>query len=185
MKDLVAASRYAQAVFEIAYAAKEDQAVEDELQSFSQALKAAPELEAFLMNPSFSLAQKTASIAKIYPKAKSPSAKILASFLPTLLKKGRFPLIHEIADAYKRISDLAQGEAIADVTTAVPLAPAAEARLLPALEKAIGAKIVLRKKVDPALVGGITVRVRNKVFDGSVLGQLKRLKSELTQKQSL
>lgn len=183
MHDPVAANRYAQALFEIALQAGQDQAVEDELQALSEALKKSPQIEKTLLNPSFTLDQRKKALERLYAGSGAVS-RVMTGFLSVLIEKGRFPLVHAIADAYKRIADTAQGESVAEVTSAAPLDAAFEARLVPALQKAIGTKIALKKSVDPSLVGGISVRVRNKVFDGSVRGQLERLKKELTQREA-
>lgn len=182
MQEFIAANRYAQALFEIARGMGKDQAVEDELEAFSAALRSKPEIEKFLLNPSFTAADKKRLLDRLYAhdEGRSSVARVMADFYSILLEKGRFTLVHEIAVAYKRISDLAQGEGVAEVSTTTPLSATVETRLVAALERMTGEKIVLKKKTDPALVGGITVRLRNKFFDGSVAGHLERLKTELT-----
>ena len=185
MKDTVVANRYAQALFEIARELEQDQAVEDELQALSEALKNASVLEKALLNPAFTIDNKKKIIKRLYSRQTSREvARLMTGFLSVLIEKSRFPLVHAIVESYKRIADVAQGESIAEVTSATPLQAAVEARLVPALERAIGTKITLNKKVDASLLGRLSVRVRNKVFDGSVRGQLDRLKKELTQKEA-
>lgn len=178
MNDQLAANRYAQAAFEIAQAQKCDQEIEDELQSLSVALKANPALEKKLLSPSLAIGDKQKIAAGIYKS--SPNRTIMLGLLSVMFEKGRFLLIHDIAESYKRISDLAQGEGLAEITTAVALDPAKEKELAARLEKISSSKLVLKKTVDPSLLGGVIVKIRNKVFDGSVRGSLDRMKKELT-----
>lgn len=185
MQDTVAAGRYAQALFDLAREMEEDQAVEDELDALSEALKKAPVLERMLMNPALTLDQKKRIFERLYGHQGSPEVtRLMSGFLAVLIEKSRFTLIHAVAESYKRIADAAQGESVAEVTSSVSLSAAEEARLVPTLERVIGTKILIKKTVDPALLGGLLVRVRNKIFDGSVRGQLDRLRKELTQKEA-
>lgn len=183
MNDRLAANRYAQAAFEIAHAERRDQEVEDELQSLSASLKANPALEKKLLSPNLSLDEKKAIVKALY--AASPNRKIMTGILSVIFEKGRFSLIHEVAEGFKRISDLSQGEGLAEIVTAVPLDPAKEKAMAQKLESIAGCKLVIQKSVDPSLIGGVTVKIRNKVFDGSVRGNLDRLKKELTQIKSV
>jgi F-type H+-transporting ATPase subunit delta len=183
MNDRLAANRYAQAAFEIAHAERRDQEIEDELGSLSASLKANPALEKKLLSPNLSLAGKKAVAAALY--AGSPNKKIMTGILSVIFEKGRFSLIHDVAEAYKRISDLSQGEGLAEITTAVPLDAAKEKEMTACLEALAGCKLVVQKTVDPSLIGGVKVKIRNKVYDGSVRGNLDRLQKELTNIKSV
>ena len=107
----------------------------------------------------------------------------LLDFFTVLFEKNRFVLIHEISKSFKRIADEAQGQGIAEIRSAVALTPENEQKIVRQLEKIAGYKIKVKKEVDPSLVGGVVVKIKNKIIDGSVQFQINRLKKELTTNQ--
>jgi F-type H+-transporting ATPase subunit delta len=110
---------------------------------------------------------------------------ILLNFFLVLFEKNRFYLIHEIAVHFKRVSDEAQGQGVAEISTAVPLKADAQAAIVNRLEKIAGYKITVRNKVDPSLIGGVMVKVRNKVIDDTVAAKILSIRKELTTSQSI
>lgn len=178
MKDLLAAQRYAQALFELTRPARLDEAVEAELVALSQALKKEPGIEAFLLNPRLRLEEKKRFLARLYASSGGTS-KVLNGFFALLFEKHRFHLVHEIAVAYKKIADEAQGQALAEIKSAAPLSPEQEKALVAKLEKVAGRALTVRKAVDPSLIGGVAVRIGHRVLDGSVRRGLDRLRQEL------
>ncbi len=180
MKDLLAANRYAQALFEVARTIHKDVEMEEELSSFSKALRSSPDLEKFLRSPYFKNEEKRKLLQKIYQKKTEGVQDILLNFFTILLEKNRFNLIHEIGESFKRIADTERGIGVAEIKTAVPLGPAAEQAIISRLEKIAGYKILVKKEVNPAIIGGVYVKIRNKVLDGTVKHKLEILKKELT-----
>lgn len=181
MKDVLAAGRYARALFEIARASGKDQDIEDALETFSKALLSAPAVEKVFRNPELTKETKIGWIGKVYP-SKSQEAEVdalLRKFYSLLIKKGRFDLIHEIAREYKIISDKAQGESTALIQSAAPLSTEKIASIVSRLERFTGDKIVRKHEIRPELIGGVLVRIGNRVFDGSVKHKIDRLKREL------
>jgi F-type H+-transporting ATPase subunit delta len=73
----------------------------------------------------------------------------------------------------------AQGIAIADVTTAEPLDEAGQAVVREQLSKMVGRDVQLRLTTDPAIIGGIVARIGDQLIDGSVINQLRRLRTRL------
>ena len=185
MKDLLVASRYAQALFEIARVTHKDEEIEAELEAFSLALKKAPELEKFFKNPQLDLEQKRNSLTRIYQVRNHEVHGILLNFFMVLFEKRRFYLIHEITSSFKRIADEARGQGIAQIKTAVPLDAYLEAAIVSRLEKMAGYKIRVQKEVDPLLIGGVVVRLKNKIFNGSVQHKIDLLTKELTKVRAI
>lgn len=175
-----AAHRYAAALFEIARLVHKDQVIEEELEAFSKALKKEPDTEKFLLDPRLSVQQKRVMLLKIYQERNHEIYEQLLDFFTLLFEKDRFALIHNIAVEFKRISDEAQGRGTAEIVSAAPLKPEKEAVIVAGLEKLAGYKIELSKKLDPALVGGVVVRYKNKIIDGSVHHKIQMMKQELT-----
>ena len=178
-RDLTAATRYAQALFEIARLMHRDEVIESELESFSKSLKAKPEIERFLNNPYFRVEQKRAFLTRLYQERREPVYEQLLNFFMVLLEKNRFHLIHEITLEFKRIADEAQGQGVAEIHTAVPLDPKTETEIVSRLEKIAGYKITVKREINPSLLGGVAVRVKNKIIDGSLRHRLDAMKKEL------
>ena len=185
MKDLLAAGRYARALFEISRLTHRDEEIEAELESFSAALKKTPALETFFNNPRLSIEQKRKFLMKVYPTGNHETYETLLNFFMVLFKKQRFYLIHEIAAGFKKIADEAQGQGTAEIKTAAPLDAGSEAAIVSRLEKMAGYKITVKKSLDPALIGGVVIKLKNKILDGSVKHRLHLLTGELTKLKTI
>ena len=184
-KDLLAAQRYARALFEIAMELHQDQAIETEFESISTAFKQTPGIEKFLANPALKIDEKRKLLQRIYQERNHEIYEVLLNFLTILFEKNRFYLIHDIAVYFKKIADEARGQGLAEICSASLLKPDAEKKIVNRLEKIAGYKITVKSTVDPALIGGVVVKVRNKVIDDSVKTKIGLIKKELTKIQSI
>ncbi len=82
-----------------------------------------------------------------------------------------------IVDALEEKIEEAQNLVRAEVTGAVPLAPDLRTSLHQALEARLGRTVVLKEKLDPELLGGLLVRVGDRLFDGTVRTRLRKLRA--------
>jgi len=184
-KDLLASHRYAQAMFEIAREAGEDEYVEAQLGALSDALKSAPGIERSLANPALGPAEKRRIMDRIFTGKGSKMDTQLVRFLLLLFQKNRFYLIHDVSAHFRKIADEAQGQGIAEIRSAAPLKPEQRAAIVSRIEKISGKKMVVEATVDESLIGGVIVKVGNKVIDDSARTKLGNLKKELTKIQSI
>ena len=106
----------------------------------------------------------------------SPKALNLARLL---VAKGRTGEAAEVERAFNRMADEFEGIIDAHVTTAVELDPDQLAKIEQKLSTSLRATVRTTTRVDPAILGGMIVRVGDRVFDGSVRTRLKRLRQEL------
>ena len=185
VKDLLAAQRYARALFEIAREMHKDEEIEAELETLSAAMKADPAIERFLSNPGLGLEDKKKFLGRLYQERKHEFYEILLHFFLVLFEKNRFYLIHDIAVEFKRVADEAQGQGVAEIRSAMALKSEAQQAIVNRLEKIAGYKITVKSVVDPALIGGVAVKVRNKVIDDTVSNKIQMIKKELTKIQSI
>ena len=194
-KDLLASHRYAQAIFEIAREAGEDEYVESELEALSQALKSTPGIERFLGNPAVGQAEKRRIIERIFSAqggsasdGKGKGSKMdetLIRFLLLLFAKGRFYLIHDIAVHFRKVADESQGQGVVEIRSAMPLKPEHQAAIVSRIEKISGKKMTVHAQVDESLIGGVVVKIGNKVIDDSTRTKIGNFKKELTKIQSI
>ncbi len=178
IKDLLAGERYARAVFEIASTMGRDKEIGEELENFCAALESNSGFKRLFSSPFLKIEQKRVFLEKIYPRSGAVSG-LLLDFLTVLFEKDRFSLIDEIALNFKRISDEAQGQAVAQICSAAPLAVVQEAAIVKRLEEISGYKIVVKKEVDASLIGGVVVKIKNRIINGSVRHQIDYMKNEL------
>ena len=96
-----------------------------------------------------------------------------------LARRGRLSILPSVADELKRLVDLEHGVVVANVTSAQPLEPAELSTIAEHVEATSGSRVEVHSAVDPALIGGLTVRVGDRLTDASVRGRLSRLRESL------
>ena len=177
MADSVYARRYSQAVFRMALDKKELNRWQSDLRKIAR-LTTDDALFTLLENPEVSLEEKTKVLTGRLGDM-NPMALKLVSLLVT---KGRLSMINDIADEYQRLVDNyhgIEGTEVAEVTTAIPLDDEDRLRLAQRITDMVGKPVVLKPKVDTSVIGGIIIRVGDKLIDGSIRSRLAALKKEL------
>ncbi|MBX3028695.1 MAG: ATP synthase F1 subunit delta [Chloroflexi bacterium] len=96
-----------------------------------------------------------------------------------LVRRGRIELLPQVAAELRRLHDQRAGIATAVVTSAAPLTPEEAAAVSQRLSEMTGDTVQLELQVDPSLLGGVQVRIGDRLIDGSVRGRLERLRSRL------
>jgi F-type H+-transporting ATPase subunit delta len=108
-------------------------------------------------------------------------SEVVEGLLASMARNQRLSLLRLIANRFRRRLDTREGCVDVMVTTAVALDEAHRRLLTQTLQEITGAKPLLRTKVNPALVGGVVVRIADREYDGSVAGELKRIRQRLRQ----
>lgn len=176
MRDRKVALRYAQALLEVALARKLVDDLDESLRGLTAVADRHPELARFLQNPQVPLAQKKELVEKVLGDRVEP---VLLQFLELLLDKGRILHLRDIQSVYAALVEEHRGLQRARVVTAVPLPDDLEARLVDKLAALTGRQIILEKKVDPSVVGGVCVTMGDQILDGTVRTGLQRLRESL------
>src|SRR4029077_18999537 len=96
-----------------------------------------------------------------------------------MVRRGRIEDLSSVAAAFRRLDDQRNGVTHAVATTASPLEPSEIKQLTTRLETMTGGKVELTVETDPSVLGGLIVRVGDRLIDGSVRGRLERLRSQL------
>lgn len=169
-----AARRYAKALLLIAQQHGNQDALTAETERLAQAYEKNNELQRVLMNPAFSLTQRQAVLDEV--SRKLVLSKPIQDFARLLLARGRMPQLPLIARHLRTMVDEMLGRVRAQVTSAKPLDFTAETRIRSALTKATGKNVVLEKREDPSLLGGVVTQVGDMLYDGSLRTQLELLR---------
>jgi F-type H+-transporting ATPase subunit delta len=134
---------------------------------------------AFFANPGLPLEAKRRALDTLAERlALSP---LCGRLLQALLSRHRLGRLDEVIAGITEAIHRRQGLAIAEVTTAEPLADDERASLQRVLEGKVGKRLELREHVDPALLAGFVAQVDSELFDGSLRGQLDRLAKDLAE----
>ena len=174
MATAAAARRYAQAVFDIAWARSELDRWRDEIREIVR-VTADAQVHAVLESPRVPFAEKQEVLGKLLPGL-SPLVMNLAYLL---VKAGKLGIAGRMLEIFSGMVDAHKGIAHAEVTTAVQLDEQEQRLLADWLGLQSGKQVVLQNRLDPGIIGGVIVRVGDQVMDASVRTQLDRMKRNL------
>ena len=170
-------ARYAQALFDLAKDQNEVAQVEADLKSLKAAIAESRDLRVLLESPAFNSEAKGKGLAAIADKA--GFAATTKKSLGLLAANGRGSALSAVIAGFEKLAADARGEVQAQVTTALPLSPAQAQGVAQALRQALGKAPQIETRVDPAILGGIKVRVGSRLFDASLRSKLDSLKFAL------
>ena len=172
MIDTVVARRYANAIF--ALGKKDgDEALSARgecLAALGETLAAAPGLDLTLKSPVIGVEEKKAVLDKLLGKLKADQT--LRNFCFLLADKERLAFLREISAWYGKLLDEAKGVVRGQIVTAVKLPADKKAKLKESLEKKTGAAIELTFAVDKDILGGMVLKMGDRVLDASLRAQL-------------
>jgi F-type H+-transporting ATPase subunit delta len=126
-------------------------------------------------------AQRAAAVEKLF---RGRFHDVLVDFYEVLNRKGRPELLPEVARAYRAVLQEARGIVDVAVTSPSPLAEPDRERLRDAVKSRTGLTARLLERVDPGLLGGLVVRVRDAKFDTTLKTKLERLHDALLARAS-
>lgn len=129
-----------------------------------------------LDNPKTPFAQKEESIAQLLKPGAKPEVR---NFLMVLAKENRFSRLGEIIAELEDMAVYGPQVKVVEVTSAVPLTLEEEETLKEKISRRFGGPLAYRFQVDPKILGGMVVRVGDKIIDGSLTGRLQALRERL------
>lgn len=135
-------------------------------------LGANPKLEAALRSPRVSEAEKVRVIDRVFGDEFHP---LLVKFLKVMASRDRLGYIGAVRTASDDIFDDMMGRMVASVRTAVPLDDQMRSQIVDRLSSTMNRQVRLNESVDPTLIGGMVIRIGDKVFDSSVANQLDKM----------
>ena len=169
---------YAGALADVAIASGRPETLRQEVRAFAELDASSDDLRNFLDTPAIPRDSKKDLLGKL--TGRMGASEQLRNFLYVLVDHRRTHLLAEIAREFETTLLDRLGVAEAAVTSARELTALQKQKLAGTLETLTGKKIEARYVVDPAMVGGLVVRVGSTIYDGSVRAQLNRLAARLT-----
>jgi F-type H+-transporting ATPase subunit delta len=172
--DTGVAARYALALFELADEQRKLDQVAGDLKSVDALLRASADLRRLIGNPVVSRTESGRAMAALIDKLGAD--ELTRKFIGLVSANRRLFVLPAIIRAY--LAELAQrrGEVTAEVVSARKLSDSQSMALEAALRNAVGGKVALSLSVDPALIGGMVVKVGSRMIDSSLKTQLQKMK---------
>jgi F-type H+-transporting ATPase subunit delta len=172
-------SRYARAFADVVIGKKLDpRRAEDELAALVQMVESVPVLRTVWESPAVDAREKHAVLDKII--ARIGGSRMLRNFVAVLIDNRRVAALPEIARQFELELNERLGLADAEVTSARELTEAERQALEARVRKVTGKEVRARYKTDRKVLGGAVVKVGSTIYDGSIRGQLEKLKQELS-----
>jgi F-type H+-transporting ATPase subunit delta len=170
----VAAKRYAEGALLIAREDGTEEAWAEGLRAMAAAFSD-PEAQAFFENSRVPDAVKI----KLAEQALAGVDPLVLNLARLLVRRNRTALAAQIAEAFQELLDEARGVYHAEVTTAVPISDDEASAVQRRLAEIVGGEVVVKPEVDENILGGLVVRIGDKLIDGSTRTRLQDLKREL------
>src|SRR5579871_2478346 len=176
------ASRYARALVDIVLepgsALKPEDAI-TQLRAAEQMVAESNELKIALLTPAIPNSRKRAVMGRLLDEIGASS--LIRNFLYVIIGRRRSAILSEIREAFELVLDERLGFARVEISSAASLDDNRRAGLESELSQLTGKRLRLRFAVDPDLLGGVAARIGSTLYDGSLRGQLERLRRQLTE----
>lgn len=171
------AGRYATALFELARDEKSIDSVKADLDKFDAMVAGSADLTRLVRSPVFTADMQAKALSVVLSKAGIGGTT--AKFLNVLIANRRLFAVRDVIRAYRSLVARFKGEASADVTVAEQLSDKSLEALKGALKSVTGKDVDLKVKVDPAIIGGLVVKLGSRMVDSSLRTKLNSIKNAM------
>jgi F-type H+-transporting ATPase subunit delta len=171
------ASRYARALADVLGLAGDYASTLKELNDFAAVWRESHELREALVSPAVSPEQRRKILDQILERLGSPLTT--SNFLRVLLANYRIELLEEVLQAFRKVANERLGIVEVEVSCAYDLSGEQQEAFYAEFQALTGKQVVIRFRRDERLLGGVQARIGSMVYDGSVYGQLERLRELL------
>jgi F-type H+-transporting ATPase subunit delta len=179
VKSTTVARNYAEALILAAEPSGGAQAIErfgELLDAVAGAVRADERIAVALESPRVAKATKADFLSRALSGAAPPE---FVRFLQAVVRRGRQGLLEEMSTEYQTLVDLKLNRVHAGVTVAKPMDEKLQQEIIARLQSALGKEVRAHFRTDETILGGVVVRVGDRVFDGSVRRRLTELRRQL------
>jgi len=167
---------YAQALLDLAAEQHQEEAIAQELRDVRDVIAGYPAFGEYLRDPAIGLVERQATLQKAMQGRVSP---LMWNFVRVLAGKGRAGLLADLSTIYDALLARRQGRVDVDVTVACELTGEQLEQVRHRVSEALGKHAVVRQHVDESIIGGVVLKVEDRVIDASVRQQLRALRERL------
>ena len=168
--------RYSRALFRVAKKRDIVEGIYEDLKFFSDYMKKDEKFSYFYLSPRIDISEKKVSLNKLF---KEKFHNEFLNFLFILLDKKRQTLIERLEREYKKLLDSFHRRSVITVITSYQLDDSEIESMKKSLRGRLKGDVELQNRVDPDIIGGLILRMQNKVFDASLQGQISRMRKKL------
>ncbi|HEV7301349.1 MAG TPA: ATP synthase F1 subunit delta [Tepidisphaeraceae bacterium] len=167
---------YAKPLLQLATEQNQAAQVGEELAQIAEIVRQNKTFGLYLSDPGISNDERNATLTRVFGGKVSP---LLHNFLGVLNHRGKLRYLSQISKAYERLLEDQLGNIEVDVTTAQKLSPEQVEVVRQRVSAALGKNAIVHQYVDESILGGLMVRVQDKLIDASVRYQLQAMKQQL------
>ena len=175
-----AALRYAKAVLNLAEDNKSEDEVNADMQFIAATIAESQDLEIMLKSPIIKTSEKVNALEVVFGKQINSHSLGLIKLLG---EKKRLNILLLVATSYQTIYNHLKSLKVARVTTAVPLTPALEAKVIDKIKELTGNASAIENIIDPEIIGGFVLRIGDIQYDASVSRSLTSLERSFDNSQ--
>ena len=168
------AGRYATALFDLASEAKAIDAVKADLERFDALVAESPDLSRLVRSPAFSADEQLQALSAVPDRA--GIGGLAAKFLKLVTTNRRLFAVRDMVKAFRGLVADHKGEATAEVTVAEGLKDEHLDALRSALKAVSGKNVDLAIRIDPAIIGGLVVKLGSRMVDSSLRTKLNAIR---------
>ena len=167
------ADRYATALFELAVEQGVLETIEGDLETIRELVDGSDDLQRVVRSLTLTRAEQGKALDAVLERLET--TQYVRNFVALLARNRRVFLLTDMIAAFQTKLAEHRGEVSAEVTSAVPLKPNHLDAVKEALRTIVGRDVALEARVDPSLIGGLTVRVGSRMLDNSLRAKLQNL----------
>ena len=171
-----AAIRYAKAILEMADAIGVTKEVSSDMTLIGSTINENLELSTFIQNPTIKVEDKENALQAIFTDING----VTKGLFRLLLENKRFEILATITEEYNKLFDQMNGVEVAIVTTASPMSPELEAKVMAKIKEFSDKNITIENIIDESIIGGFILRIGDMQFNASITNRLQVLKRELS-----
>ena len=176
MRETTIARNYAEALFELGERTNESERFGDLIEGVGGAIEADESIRVVLESPNVTKAVKQGLLARAL-KNRAPDSFV--RFLTAVIKRGRQGVIPAIARQYLELLDVKFNRVHASVVMSRTPDKALQNAVKKSLSEVLGKEVIAHYREDPGILGGVIVRVGDRVMDGSLRRRLKILRRQM------
>lgn len=167
---------YAQSLLELARESGQVEAVGEEVAGLLPMLEPGGDLDQLMTNPAIGAEERSQIVKRVFAGRVSD---LLYRFLQVVGGKGRLDHLGQIASGYLLAVAEDRGEVEVDAFVATAMDDATAGKVADQIGTSLGKKVSLRQHVDESLIGGLKIRIGDRLIDASVANQLRNMKNKM------